>query len=590
MSTSPALLGVEASLGGRRWEARPAPLNVVEDLATRLGIPEVVARVLAGRGVTAQTGEAALNPRLRDLLPNPSAFLDMDKAALRLADAVRHGETIGVFGDYDVDGATSAALLLRYLRAVEAAPVLYVPDRMTEGYGPQPEAMRKLAEQGVGVLVTVDCGATAHDALVAAREAGLDVIVADHHLGVDPNPPAVAVINPKRFDETTAHRALAAVGVTFLLVVALNRSLREMGFFSAVRPEPDLMALTDLVALGTVCDVVPLDLLNRAFVSTGLRVMQRGGNVGLQALLEVAGVRDGPDAGTLGYQLGPRINAGGRVGRSDLGARLLSTDDPEEASRLATELDDLNAARKDLEAAMLAEAIEQAESASSDPAMIVVAGEDWHPGIVGIVAGRLKDRLHRPVLAVAKDGPWGKGSGRSVPGVDLGSLILAAREAGLVERGGGHAMAAGLTVSWERLSALTAFLDQAVRAAEGAAAVPTLVLDGVLAARGVTPGLIDTIEAAGPFGADHPKPQFAVGPVHVQHADIVGSGHVRVRATDQSGGRVEGIAFRAADTDLGVALLAPKGRAMVLAGTLERDTWQGRNRARLIIEDGSWAF
>ena len=450
----PAFLGVTRSVTGRRWRARAEDNRLVQALSQRLGVPELIARVLAGRGVDLEHGDTFLQPTLRDLLPDPSAFRDMDRAASRIVTALQSHESVAVFGDYDVDGATSAALLGLFFRSVGAEIRVYVPDRLREGYGPNAPALLRLAAEGVKLVITVDCGTLAYAPLAAAAAAGLEVIVVDHHLAEPALPTAVAVINPNRLDEDGGHRQLAAVGVAYLLVVAVNRALRDAGWY-ATRPAPNLLQWLDLVALGTVCDVVPLTGINRALVGQGLKVMAQRGNIGLAALADVAGLSEPPGCYHLGFLMGPRVNAGGRVGQADLGARLLTTEDPAEATALARELDRLNAERRGIELGVQAEAEAQAaaQSDATDGAgpLVVAAGRGWHQGVIGIVAGRLKERYRRPALVVALDGGIGKGSGRSVAGVDLGSAVTAAHQAGLLINGGGHAMAAGLTVAEDQI-------------------------------------------------------------------------------------------------------------------------------------------
>lgn len=534
-----------------------------------------------------------LRPSLRDWLPDPSAFRDMDAAAARLADAVALGEQVTLFADYDVDGATSAAILMRTLRAVGAAPDHYVPDRLLEGYGPSAEALLALKARGTALVVLLDCGTQAFAALEAARDAGLEAIVIDHHKAGTALPPALAIVNPNRFDEladagvAAAHASLCTAGLAFLLAVALVRVLRQRGHFAA-RPEPALAELLDLVALGTVADVMPLLGLNRAFVALGLRRLAARANIGLAALLDVAGVAT-PTARDLGFHLGPRVNAGGRVGTADLGVRLLTTTDPDEARRLAGELDALNHARRAIEAE-----VTEAALAAVDPAapVALAAGEGWHPGVIGIAAGRLKERLGRPAIVIAKDGTApAKGSGRSVAGVDLGAAILAAKEHGLLLAGGGHAMAAGLTVDPGRIPALAAFLAERLGPAIGAqpAARPLLV-DLAIAPAGLTPELHAALEAAGPWGERWPAPRVAVGPVRIVEATATSTGgHVRLTGAAPDGGRVRAVMFRAAETPAGAVLLGARGRTLHLAGRVVRNDWQGRTSAELHLDDAAGA-
>ena len=588
--TAPAVLGVERSLSGRRWRQRAADDRLGLTLAQRLGVPEILGRVLAGRGVEPESAERFLNPTLREQLPDPSAFKDMDAAVARLLRAIKAGELIALFGDYDVDGATSAALLRRFLEAVGARVVVYVPDRLKEGYGPNAPALCKLKSEGVAVAVTVDCGITAHAPLAAAAEAGLDVIVIDHHLGEPNLPQAVAVVNPNRFDEQSPHGMLAAVGVAFLLAVGLNRALRREGWY-ACRPEPDLTALLDLVALGTICDVVPLTGVNRALVLQGLKVMQRLRNTGIAALASVAGLGERLDTYHAGFILGPRVNAGGRVGRADAGTRLLSTEDASEARALAEALDAWNAERREIEARVLEEAIAAVERVGTSLPIVFVAREGWHPGVIGIVAGRLKDRFNRPACVVALDGDMGKGSGRSVAGFALGAAVIAARQAGLLLNGGGHAMAAGFTVAEQNLGALRDFLAARVAAEAGAnGLVPELGVDGALMPAAATPEFVTLLERLAPFGAGNAEPRFALPALRVMRADLVGNAHVRVILGEATGGqRLKAIAFRSLDTELGRALLSGRGQAFHLAGHLRADTWNGRNEVQLLIDDAAAA-
>ena len=591
--TAPApYLGVSRSLSGKLWLERPGDERLAQAIAQRCQVPELIGRLLAARGQSLDTVESFLNPRLRDLLPDPSDLLDMDKAAERLAQAISRGETIAIFGDYDVDGATSAALLLRFLRAVGAAPpLLYVPDRMREGYGPNAAALRQLKSDGAAVVVTVDCGITAFAALDDAARNGLDVIIADHHVAEPALPRAFAVVNPNRLDESFPHRNLAAVGVTYLMIVAVNRALRRAGWYGPARAEPDLLQWLDLVALGTICDVVPLGGLNRALTAQGLKVMGKRGNLGISVLADVARVTERLEGFHCGFLLGPRVNAGGRVGRSDLGARLLSTEDSTLALQLARELDSLNEERRALEAEVLAQATAMAEvEAARNPHLLILAGENWHPGVIGIVAGRLKDRYQRPVCVVALADGIGKASGRSVAGLHLGQAVIAARELGLVIKGGGHAMAAGFEMAADKLPALKDFI--AARFHDdlaGAPLVPTMLIDGMVQARGATPDLLGALERLAPFGAGNAEPRFVLPDQRIAMADVVGTNHVRCRLTGPDGTRLKAIAFRAAGEDLGKELLGARGAALHLAGRLKRDTWQGRDEVQLQIEDAAFA-
>lgn len=585
---APPVLDVTRSVSGRSWLARPCDERLVSAMMQSRGLSEAAARALVGRGVVPDRADSFLEPRLKTLMPDPSVLTDMDVAADRIARALSAGEPIAVFGDYDVDGATSAALLLRIAGALGVPVQLYVPDRMTEGYGPSAEAMRYLAERGARLVVTVDCGTAAHAAVEAAAGLGLDVVVLDHHAPDAGLPAASAVVNPKRIDDTSGLDMLAAVGVTFLALVAVSRRLREIDPALAVRM-PDLMTLLDLVALGTVADVVPLTGLNRALVAQGLKVMAQRRNPGIAALLDVAGVAGLPTAYHLGFVLGPRVNAGGRVGRADTGAILLSTGDSAEAYGLAARLNEWNRERQEIEAAHLAEALAQCDAADEGAPVTFAIGEAWHPGVIGLIASRLKDRYNRPALALAVANGEATGSGRSVPGVDLGRIVIAARERGLLTAGGGHAMAAGFRLETARLTAFQAFMTAEIgRALAGALAADALSLDGVIAVAGAGLDLLREIDALAPFGSGNPEPRYALAHAVVVRADIVGQGHVRCILSGPGGGRLKGIAFRAADSDLGVALLnAGDGRSLHLAGYLRRDDWQGREQAQFVIEDAA---
>jgi len=590
MGEGAGFLGVERSLTGRRWRQRWADDRIGLALAQRLSVPEILGRVLAGRGVDADTAEHFLSPTLREQLPDPSGFKDMDVAVARLVRAVKESELIAIFGDYDVDGATSAALLRRFLESAGARVMVYVPDRLSEGYGPNAPALLKLQSEGVTLAVTVDCGITAHAPLATAAAAGLDVVVVDHHVGEPELPRAVAVVNPNRLDEQNPHGMLAAVGVAFLLAVGLNRALRQEGWY-ATRPEPNLLRLLDLVALGTICDVVPLTGINRALVVQGLKVMRRLGNLGMAALAEVAGVSERLDTYNAGFILGPRVNAGGRVGRADAGTRLLTTEDASEARALAQALDQWNAERREIEARNLEEAIEQVERAQTSLPIAFVARQGWHPGVIGIVAGRLKDRYNRPACVVALADGIGKGSGRSVTGFALGPAVIAARQAGLLLNGGGHAMAAGFTVSESRVEAFRDFLAERVHLFAGAnGLVPELGLDGALMPGAATPDFVTLLERLAPFGAGNAEPRFAFPSMVVHRADVVGESHVRAILGEAAGPqRLKAIAFRTLDTELGRTLLDGRGRGFHVAGHLRRDGWQGRVDVQLLIDDAAVA-
>ena len=552
----------------------------------------IVRQLLLSRGVAAQDIDRHLTPTLRNFLPDPSLFRDMDTAADRIAQAVLSGEKITIYGDYDVDGATSSALLIRLLRDLGVEAGYYIPDRLLEGYGPSGEALVKLGEEGSSLIVTVDCGAMAHEALGMAHDAGIDVIVVDHHKCSPDLPKTVALVNPNRLDEedeAASHGHLAAVGVAFLLAIALVRTLRNRSYFEN-RKEPDLLALLDVVALGTVADVAALHGLNRAFVAQGLKVMAKRDNIGMAALIDASRLKRAPACSDLGFALGPRINAGGRVGESTLGVRLLTTRDPDEAREIAAQLSALNDERRAIEAAVQ-EAAEEQLAAQHNRAVHLVAGEGWHPGVIGIVAGRIKEKTGKPSLVIALDGQTGKGSGRSITGVDLGAAIIRARSEGMLVAGGGHAMAAGLTVDSDQIERFAGWLDSTL---EGQVARATasreMALDLSVAPGGLTPELVNSLEGAGPYGVGWPGPRIAVGPVRLVKCDIVGTDHVRLIAAGDDGKSFKGIAFRAAESEMGQALLhASQGRKLWLAGRVKIDDWGSRPQAELHLEDAAWA-
>jgi single-stranded-DNA-specific exonuclease len=590
MLTVAHVCGVSRSILGQPWRWRGTASDGFDD---GFQADDLVDQLLMARGIVREELLRHREPTIRGFMPDPSIFRDMDAAAERLADAVETGEEVAVFGDYDVDGATSAALLVRLLRDLGIAPRAYIPDRLMEGYGPSGEALVRLAREGASLIVTVDCGAQAFEALEMARDAGVDVVVVDHHKCASALPHARALVNPNRLDETAeaaAHGHLAAVGVCFLLGAALVRVLRARGFFAA-RAEPRLMDLLDLVALGTVADVAQLRGLNRAFVTQGLKIMAQGRNVGLAALAEAARLTKAPSCTDLGFALGPRINAGGRVGKSDLGVRLLTTDDPEEARGIAAELDRFNEERRAIEATVC-EAAEQLCHGQGNRAVALVSSPGWHPGVIGIVAGRLKEKLGRPaiVIAIGDDG-IGKGSGRSISGVDLGAAVLAARDSGLLLAGGGHAMACGVTVAADRIDALADFLEERLSAdVAQAAGGRSLLLDAILAPGGVCPTLCDALDQGGPYGAGWPAPRVAAGPVRIVKADVVGNGHLRLVVAGDDGRRIKAIAFRMAQSALGEALLAaPPHRKLWIAGRIKRDEWSDRVSAEMHLEDAAWA-
>jgi len=581
------VLGVERSAAGRRWYSREGDARTGLAMAQRYGLPEIVGRIMAARGVQLDEAEAWLDPTLRDMLPDPSHLKDMDRAAECVAAAIQAGETVAIFGDYDVDGATSTALLQRFFEAAGGRIMTYIPDRIKEGYGPNAPALLSLKQRGAALAITVDCGITAFDALEEAADGGLDVIVVDHHVAEPRLPRALAVVNPNRLDDGSPHGQMAAVGVAFLLAVAVNRVLRQAGWYGD-RPAPDLRQWLDLVALGTICDVVPLNGVNRALVAQGLKVMARRGNQGIVALADLSRMNEAPEAWHAGFLLGPRVNAGGRVGEAGLGTALLTAPDYATALPLAQKLDAHNTERKEIEAACLEQAIAQVEGASMHDGLVYAVSEGWHPGVIGIVAGRLKERFNRPACVVAMEDGVGKGSGRSVAGVDLGTAVIAARQDGLLISGGGHAMAAGFTVAADRQDAFREFLAGRIAAQTGdGGPVAELGLDGVLQPRGATVELAGALQKLAPFGAGNREPRFAISAARIAKADVVGSDHVRCILTGEDGGRLKAIAFRCADRPLGQLLLKSAGLPLHIAGQIRIDRWQGRESVQMIIDDAA---
>ncbi|OYQ24273.1 single-stranded-DNA-specific exonuclease RecJ [Sandarakinorhabdus cyanobacteriorum] len=588
MDSPRPVFGISTSLTGQRWAWRGGlpPGNGLDGR----GDDELLHHLFRTRGGEPPDFARLKAPTLRDWLPDPSIFADMDRAAERLAEALARDEMIVVYGDYDVDGATSAAVLIRYLRSCGGKVGHYIPDRLLEGYGPSAEALVALKQAGADLVVTVDCGTQGFAALEAARAAGLDVIVVDHHKASTALPPAVALVNPNRLDEAADAAQfghLAAVGMAFLLAVALNRLLRAKGWF-VHRDEPNLMALIDLVALGTVADVAALRGLNRAFVTQGLKVMARRENIGMAALADAARLNRAPVARDLGFALGPRVNAGGRVGQADLGVRLLTTHDAAEAAEIAARLGQLNQERRAIEQAVTDAALATATPA---PGCTLVAGQGWHPGVIGIVASRLKERLGRPaiVIAIQEDGT-AKGSGRSITGVDLGAAVLAAADHGLLIAGGGHAMAAGLTVAADRIGALDEFLNDRMAAAVAAAtAERSLSIDVAVAPRGLNAGLVDVLETAGPYGQGWPAPRVAAGPFQIVDSRIVGDNHLRLQLAGADGGRIKAMAWRQGDSEMGALLQGARGRPIHVAGRVKRDDWTGGNAVELELDDAAFA-
>jgi single-stranded-DNA-specific exonuclease len=530
---------------------------------------------------------------LRRLMPEPYGLLDCEAATERLARAIERQERVAIFGDYDVDGASSSALLYRFLVHFGVQAEIYIPDRIFEGYGPNPNAIAQLIERGAHLIVTVDCGSTSHESLAVARERGIDVVVIDHHQVGEALPPALALVNPNREDDLSGQGHLSAAGVVFLVLVALQRLMRSRGDTRA--PSFDLLSMLDLVALSTVCDVVPLKGLNRAYVVKGLVAARHLGNAGLTALLKQAGIGGPVTPYHLGFLVGPRINAGGRIGDAALGSRLLTIEEPGEAERIAKQLDDLNRERQVMETAMLAEAEAEAQAeygTGESASIILTAREGWHPGVVGLLASRLKDKFRRPAFAIAFD-PSGKGtgSGRSISGFDLGRMVRAAVDEGILAKGGGHAMAAGLTVERANLGRLRGFFEErAERTVRDLVAVETLKVDGALSASGATLALADQLEQAGPYGSGHPQPIFALPGHRIREVRPVGVNHLRVGLEGPDGGRLDAMAFRAAEADLGLFLMKERGQAVHLAGTLSADSWQGSRRIQFRVLDAAKAF
>ncbi|CCE03846.1 single-stranded-DNA-specific exonuclease RecJ [Bradyrhizobium sp. STM 3809] len=592
ISAPQAFLGVRLSLTNKLWRDRLDARGAARALAIvqRYQLPEMLARVLAGRDVALDAVNDFLDPTIRKLMPDPFTVTQMEAAAQRIADAAAKGEKVAIFGDYDVDGATSAALLAWHLRHCGLDPLIHIPDRIFEGYGPNTDAIRALASKGATLLVTVDCGTTSLEPLAEARRLGMSVVVIDHHQCGEELPEVEALVNPNRPDDLSGLGYLAAVGLTFVTLVAVNRELRSRGFWNATRLEPDLLSMLHHVALGTVADVAPLIALNRAFVAKGLIAMRRRDHVGHTALMDVARLNGPPEAWHLGFMLGPRINAGGRIGRADLGVRLLLEGDVSEAARIAAELDRLNTERRVIE--QQAEAQAEAEALASlgledKGAVIVTASEGWHPGVVGLVASRLKEKFARPAFAIALEpGGIGTGSGRSIPGVDLGKAVRHAVEQGLLMKGGGHAMAAGVTLRKERLAEFRAYLESALAADVAEARhVNEILIDGAISARAATPELVATLNRAGPFGSGNPEPIVALPSHQLVYADEVGQAHLKLRFKSGDGATVNAIAFRSVGQKLGNALVQHRGQLLHVAGTLTVDRYQGVERVQLRVLD-----
>lgn len=578
----------EKSLGGNLWKLAPANERSVETICQRFNLPYLVAKILTIRGVSIEDIGNFVEPKLQTLLPNPSCLKDMEKAAVRIAEAITKKQKIAIIGDYDVDGATSSSVLRLYLESVGIEPEIHIPDR-EEGYGPSRMAIDEFAALGVDLVITVDCGTTAFDTFEYAKEKNIPVIVLDHHEAEVKLPPVYAVVNPKRLDDDSGVdylQYMAAVGVVFVTIVAVNRELRRQKFFSGTNPEPNLMQWLDLVALGTVCDVVPLKGLNRAFVRQGLKIMSRRTNIGLKALVDKAGISEAPTAFHLGYVLGPRINACGRVGDAALGNKLLCMQDENQAKVLADKLGEFNEQRKDIESYVLLSAIEMLEGTPQTYPIAFVAGNDWHQGVIGIVAGKLKERYNLPAFVMSIEADEVKGSARSIPQVDLGALIISAKEKGLLTKGGGHTMAAGFSLNEDKIDEFREFVGQYVSEKIGGEAItPVIEIDGELDVAGATVDMAEKLELLEPYGSGNSEPKLLLHHVRISKASIIGSGHVKCFLGSDNGGSLKAIAFRVADNDIGNAMLTAKGEIFDVVGVLRRDNWQGRNSVQFIIDD-----
>ncbi|MBS40743.1 MAG: single-stranded-DNA-specific exonuclease RecJ [Rhodospirillales bacterium] len=581
-------LGVDSSVTGKRWVSRVKDERLAKALSQKFEIHDVLARVLAARDIGIDDANHFLNPTIRSSLPDPSHLLDMDLAIERIIKAIYDDETIGILGDYDVDRATSSSLLVRFFGHLGQSVPVYIPDRQKEGYGPNLPALLKLKEKGASLVITVDCGTTAYSVLEEAAENDIDIIVIDHHVGEPRLPGGALVINPNRADEVSPCKQLAAVGVTFLLVVGINRALRMQNWFEEGHEELDLISLLDLVALGTICDVVPLTGVNRAIVSQGLKVMASRGNLGISALANVAEVDQKLDAYHAGFVLGPRVNSGGRVGDSGLGVRLLTTNDSSESDACAVLLNNYNMERQTIEKVVQEAAVEQAfQQVEDNRPLILVAGKNWHPGVIGIVAGRLRERFNLPAFVVSLSNGLGKGSGRSIKGVTLGSAVLAANQAGILLNGGGHNMAAGFTVEESKLNELRVYLEKHVlRQLAGISIKPTLAVDGVVSTTGVTTDLIEILDRAGPFGSGNPRHRFVIPRAMVTFAKVVGEDHVSVTLGNADGvGKLKGIAFRSVENPIGQTLINAHGSPLHIAGNLRVNSWQNRINPQIFIDD-----
>jgi len=581
------LLEVDKSVSGYKWKFRDCDERQVKALMEAFGFSELLAKILVARGVCKESADSYLKPSIKELLPDPLHYMDMKPAAERLAKAVTDGEKIAIFGDYDVDGATSSSLLKRFFNQIGAKAVIYIPDRIEEGYGPNQKAIQHLWDIGCKILITVDCGTVSYEPLAVAKQIGFDTIVVDHHIGGNLLPEALAVINPNRMDETTEHKALCAAGVSFMLAVAVNTELRRLEYYKT-HPEPNLLKLLDLVALGTVCDVMPLQGINRAFVTQGLKIIAGRSNAGLAALADVAGLSERPGVFHLGFMLGPRINAGGRIGEASLGARLLTTDDPAEAKEIAMTLHQLNNERRAIEMLVEEEATKMVEAQHLNDPLIMPVGRGWHQGVVGIVASRLKDRYYKPCAVVTINNGIAKASARSVHGVDLGAAIGSARDLGLTLTGGGHAMAAGFTAEESKLPELRAFLFERLSNQSGTGVGRVINLDGAIAVGGINTALAHDLEKAAPYGTGNAEPRFAIANCRLVDSQIVGNGHVRCIFDDGgigSGSKLYAMCFRAMEGKLGEFFLNNKYKNMHVAARLRLTNWQGKERVETQIDD-----
>lgn len=574
----------QKSINGKVWLFKEQNMRDIMAISQRFGVSDFVASILLKRGLNLHQVEHYLNPTLRQEMQDPSHLKDMDKGILRLVDALQNKEKIAIFGDYDVDGATSSALLHRYLRDVGCHTRIYIPQRLEEGYGPNTPALQLLHKEGYNLIIMVDCGTTAFEPLEAAVQMGQDIIVVDHHISQANLPPAYALINPNRLDEDSPLTHLCAAGLCFMVIAALHRALKTIQWFED-RPEPDIRQYLDLVALGTVCDVMPLTGLNRAFVAQGLKVMARRENVGLRALADIAGLSEAPSTYHLGFLLGPRINAGGRVGKADYGSKLLSTLDDLEAIQLARELDLYNSERKEIEQMVLDQAFDQVERQQLHRHPVILVGQEgWHPGVIGIVAGRLKERYSRPVCVVGFENGMGKGSGRSIHGVNLGNVMHTATHKGLLVYGGGHAMAAGFTVAQENYDAFHGYLIEQLRE-QVANIEPSLEIDAILTPSGATLSLVEELKRLEPFGSGNATPRFCLHRAQVAYAERVGVDHIRCQLVGEDGARLKAMAFRSLGTPLGELILSRNGKSIQVAGTLKVDSWQGRKSVTCFIDD-----